>query len=123
MDPPPPTSIKPDLPAAIDRLLVRCLRKVTEEPSKSRALLEEAIGTGTSDPTVLATIGETFEDLGDREQALHWIARTFEGGIERHRFENTPTLRDLVDDERYRRLAGRAGAAADRGGGASKEAP
>ncbi len=70
----------------------------------SRSLLDQAIAIGTKDIRVLATIGETFEDLGEREQALVWIGKALEGGMSPEVFDSKPTLRGLVDDERYRQM-------------------
>ncbi len=58
----------------------------------------------TVDPQLMAQIAETFEDVGDRENALEWVARSFAMGISPSRFEIRPTLRELVADERYQQL-------------------
>jgi len=74
------------------------------EADTSRRLLDQAIAIGTKDVRVLATIGETFEDLGERDQALVWIGKALEGGVSPDVFDSKPTLRGLVDDERYRQM-------------------
>lgn len=67
-------------------------------------LLDRVVNLHTVEPQLMAQIAETFEDLGDRERALGWVARAFAMGIEPSRFEIRPTLRELVADERYQEL-------------------
>ena len=74
------------------------------ERETSFRMLDRAVEIGTRDPRVLATIGETYEDLGEREAALRWIGRALEAGIAPENFANKPTLRGLIDDERYRQM-------------------
>jgi len=80
---------------------------MVDEPVKSRALLERIVALEPRDPQIFATIGETHEDLNDREAALEWIGRALEGGIAPRVFESRPMLRDLVADPRYRMLVDR----------------
>jgi len=68
-------------------------------------LLEQALAEDPKESQLIALVAETFEDLGDRNRALDWVARSFEAGVSPSRFEGRPTLRGLVADERYRRLA------------------
>ena len=75
-----------------------------DNKSKSRDCLTKAIDLDPSDPRILATIGETYEDLGDRERALEWIAHAFAAGALPARFDNRPTLRSLISDPRYQAL-------------------
>jgi tetratricopeptide (TPR) repeat protein len=71
------------------------------------AELEAVIETNPTDPVLVGTIATTFEDLEQRERALEWVERAFDLGVSRKDFEDEPTMRDLVADERYRRLATR----------------
>jgi len=77
---------------------------MVDQPDTSRDLLERVITLEPTDPQVFAKIGETYEDLNDREAALEWIGRALEGGISPRFFESRPMLRDLVADPRYRAL-------------------
>ena len=72
------------------------------------ALLNEATALNPREPHVLANIGELYEDLGDRDRALEWIARAFEAGTRPQFFDQRPLLRDLVADRRYQELVERA---------------
>jgi hypothetical protein len=55
-------------------------------------------------PAAAPILGETYEDLGDREHALRWVEVALRGAVPPSRFENRPSLRTLVHDERYRQL-------------------
>jgi len=81
---------------------------MVEELGTSRDLLDRVMELGPTDPQVYAKIGETYEDLKDREAALEWIARALDGGIPPRFFESRPMLRDLVADPRYRTLVERS---------------
>ena len=66
--------------------------------------LDQAAQHGSDDPIVIANIAEAYEDLGDRENALEWVRRAVEVGTKSSRFEDSPSLRNLVADGRYREL-------------------
>ncbi len=75
-----------------------------DNKKQSRECLRNAINLGPANPQVLATIGETFWDLGDRKQALKWIEHAFTAGAKPARFDNRPTLRSLIADPGYQAL-------------------
>jgi hypothetical protein len=52
----------------------------------------------------MAAIAEAYEDLDDRVSALEWVKNAVRAGAPRSEFEDNPTLRDLVADERYQTL-------------------
>ena len=66
--------------------------------------VESAAAAELTDPLLMVSIAETFEDLDDRERALEWVGRAFTAGVSPSEFGDNPTLRDLVADERYRSL-------------------
>jgi tetratricopeptide (TPR) repeat protein len=72
------------------------------------ALLERVVKQNPTEQDLIAQVAETFEDLGDRSRALRWVARSFEAGESPSRFEGRPTLRALVADEAYRKVAAKA---------------
>jgi tetratricopeptide (TPR) repeat protein len=76
---------------------------------KGLALLARVVKQNPTEKELIAQIAETFEDLGARNRALEWVARSFEAGESPSRFEGRPTLRGLVADEGFRRLAANAG--------------
>jgi serine/threonine-protein kinase len=66
--------------------------------------LIETIGTPPRDGDVLATIGTTYEELGDRSKALDWLGQAVKEGYSVKRLERSPWLKDLRTDERYARM-------------------
>ena len=72
--------------------------------SRGLAVLGQAIATDPHDPDIWAVIGEAYEDLGERDLALEWIAKAVAAGIPPARFESHPSLRGLVRDPRFRTL-------------------
>lgn len=77
---------------------------MVDQPETSRDLLARVVALEPTDSQVYATIGETYEDLNDRDAALEWIGRALDGGIPPRFFDARPMLRDLVADPRYRVL-------------------
>jgi serine/threonine-protein kinase len=77
---------------------------MVDRPVTSRELLQKIAALEPNDPQIYAKIGETYEDLKDREAALEWISRALDGGIQPGFFDARPMLRDLISDPRYRRL-------------------
>lgn len=84
-----------------------------------RALLSRIEGLHPRSPMVFAAIGETYEDLGERETALTWIRKALDGGVLPDHFEHRPMLRDLVADERFRRMVEPSGSPPAAGDGAA----
>ena len=74
---------------------------MVDDVDSCHTLLEQAITLEPREPHVLASIGELYEDLGDRDRALEWIGRALEAGTRPQFFDQRPLLRDLVADERY----------------------
>jgi len=76
------------------------------ERERSLELQQAAIARGPDSPSVMVTIGETFEVLGDREQALAWLGRALQAGMEPSELEDRPALRALVAEKAYIDLVG-----------------
>ena len=74
------------------------------ERERGLAVIEPVLATSPSDPLLIADIAECLWDLGDRDRAFEWVERALRAGVARRRFENRPTLRELVADQRYRHL-------------------
>jgi hypothetical protein len=49
-------------------------------------------------------VAETYEQLGDRENALIWVEKALANGYPLAHLDRYPGLRDLRSDERFRRL-------------------
>lgn len=71
----------------------------------ARRLLDLAVAESPTEPAVLASIGEAYEDLGDRGNALAWVGQAIARGHPHRWFEGRPLLRDLVADPRYVEIA------------------
>jgi tetratricopeptide (TPR) repeat protein len=80
-----------------------------EQREKGLALLAQVGEQKPSEKELIAQIAETYEDLGARSRALEWVARAFDAGESPSRFEGRPTLRGLVAEEGFRKLAANAG--------------
>jgi hypothetical protein len=76
------------------------------EGERSLELQKAAIACNPEDPSVLATIGETFEVLGDRQLALTWLGKALGAGMEASELEERPALRSLVADDDFLALVG-----------------
>jgi serine/threonine-protein kinase len=76
------------------------------EHEQARSLLEQVIAEKPSDANVIEAIGESFDDLGDRQRALEWIGRALAGGYSRAVVEHSPALRELRADPGFARLVG-----------------
>ena len=74
-----------------------------EHQSRARALLA-LIDPQTRDANVLSTVATTYEELGDRERALEWLARAMKAGQSVKSIERSPWLTKLRGDERYQQL-------------------
>jgi tetratricopeptide (TPR) repeat protein len=62
------------------------------------------LGPPPRDGNVLATLGTTYEELGDRAKALEWLGQALKEGYSLKRLERSPWLKDLRADERYAQL-------------------
>ena len=73
---------------------------------RGRALLERAVAEAPSDPETMGLIGESFEDLGEREKALEWIGKALDAGLNRDWVAQSPALNNLRADPRFAARAG-----------------
>jgi tetratricopeptide (TPR) repeat protein/TolB-like protein len=91
------------------------------QSDESETFLGRAVELEPGDPGVIANIAEVYEDLGQRDQALRWVARALSAGEPASRFENRPAMMNLVADSRYRDLVANLDATPMRGGGSRAE--
>ena len=76
-----------------------------QQEHRSRAFKLLAIaGPQAKSPSLLASIATTYEELGDRAQALEWLAHAIKAGQSVKSIERSPWLKDLRGDERYKRM-------------------
>jgi serine/threonine-protein kinase len=74
------------------------------ESARARELLERALGMKPKDVHTVFRIGEVYEILGERDEALEWITRAIREGYSPMPINCYPGLSDLRTDERFRRL-------------------
>jgi serine/threonine-protein kinase len=70
-------------------------------------LLERATSAEVVDVQLMSVIGESYEDLGERDRALYWLGRALENGIPVVQLERMPSLDALRQDSRYEELTTR----------------
>ena len=78
---------------------------MVDERIKGLELIEVTVAGNPENPQLIAHVAEAFEDLGERDRALEWVQRAFDAGMSPSKFEDRPTLRDLVADPRFRQMA------------------
>ncbi len=79
-------------------------RAMTGDEEQARIYLQRAIDMAPGNTWVMFVAGTTFERLGDREQALHFIGSALEHGYSRSEILNQPELQRLIADERFKEV-------------------
>lgn len=69
---------------------------------KALSRIQSALALSPEDANVLETVGETYEALGDRAQALHYIEKSLQKGYDLAALKNTPDLQGLLSDPNFR---------------------
>jgi eukaryotic-like serine/threonine-protein kinase len=64
--------------------------------------IQSALALSPNDATVLEAVGEAYEDLGDRAQALQYIERSMQAGNTLPALKNVPALQGLLSDPSFR---------------------
>jgi tetratricopeptide (TPR) repeat protein len=72
------------------------------EAAKSESLLVMALALQPREWAVLFRIADTFEQLGQRKQALDWVKKAIEEGAPMEAMDHYPGLKDLRTDRRYK---------------------
>jgi eukaryotic-like serine/threonine-protein kinase len=75
-------------------------KKKLREKAISR--IQSALVFSPDDPNVLETVGEAYEDLGDRARALQYIEKSLQKGYVFAALKNIPDLQGLLSDPRFR---------------------
>ena len=99
-------NVNPRSTEAMTRLAT-CHEMLGEE-DRARVMLRRAVDEAPDDPFVLFNVGDTYEDLGDREQAVRWISAALERGLPLREIEGAPGLADLRGDPRIQEAMERA---------------
>jgi tetratricopeptide (TPR) repeat protein len=64
--------------------------------------IQSALALSPDDSNVLATVGEAYEDLGDRAQALLYLEKSLQKGYDLADLKRTPDLQGLLSDPSFR---------------------
>ncbi len=75
-------------------------KKKLREKAISR--IQSSLALSPDDPNVLATVGEAYENLGDRAQALQYIEKSLQKGYDLADLKSTPDLQGLLSDPGFR---------------------
>jgi len=75
-----------------------------DAPDSTRLILQRLEAMPRSKVTQVWGIGEMYELLGDRDQALVWMARSLEAGYGRMQAQYSPWLRDLRNDPQFQEM-------------------
>jgi serine/threonine protein kinase/tetratricopeptide (TPR) repeat protein len=74
------------------------------EKASARRRIESVLSHQPDDPSILTTAASIFEELGRRDEALHWIGAAIAAGASRRDVEVDPSLKRLTTDPRYEKL-------------------
>ena len=66
------------------------------------ARVQAALALSPDDPGVLANVGETYEDLGERREAIKFLQRSMEKGTAIEDLRANHALQDLLSDPNFR---------------------
>jgi serine/threonine-protein kinase len=69
---------------------------------KALPRVQAALALSPDDPAVLANIGETYEDLGERREAIKFVERSMQKGTSLEDLRMSPALQDLLSDRNFR---------------------
>lgn len=76
---------------------------------ETRKLIKQVENMNPSSVVVFFKLGEVYEQLGMREQALRWMEKALKGGFQLTKFRNVRELKDLMADERFKKIVRDAG--------------
>jgi tetratricopeptide (TPR) repeat protein len=70
--------------------------------AEALAGVQTSLALAPDDPDVLENIGETYETLGDRKQALEYIEKSLQKGYSLESLKDSPDLKNLLSDPNFR---------------------
>jgi serine/threonine-protein kinase len=71
-------------------------------PDEAGRHLQTALALGGDDQVVLENVAEAYEDLGNRQQALHYIEKALDKGYPMEDIRTNPALASLLTDPNFR---------------------
>jgi serine/threonine-protein kinase len=69
---------------------------------KAISHIQSALALSPNDPNVLETVGESYEALGDRAQALQYVEKSIEKGYSLNTLRTFQSLQSLLSDPNFR---------------------
>jgi predicted Zn-dependent protease len=69
---------------------------------KALPRVQAALALSPDDPGVLANVGEAYEDLGERREAIKFLQRSMEKGTAIEDLRANAALQDLLSDPNFR---------------------
>jgi Flp pilus assembly protein TadD len=69
---------------------------------KALPRVQAALALSPDDPGILANIGEAYEDLGERREAIKFLERSMEKGTAIEDLRANAALQDLLSDPNFR---------------------
>ena len=69
---------------------------------KALLRIRTSLALAPDDPNVLSNIGEAYEYMGDREQALTYVEKSIAKGYALEDIRNAPGLQGLIADSRFK---------------------
>jgi len=69
---------------------------------KSLARVQTALALAPDDSVVLQNVGEAYEDLGDRQHALHYIELALQKGYGLAGLKSNRSLQSLLSDPKFK---------------------
>lgn len=74
------------------------------ERKRSESLIKKALSFASGNSQVMYVVGAAYEQMGNREEALHWIGEAVRNGYSLAEIEHEPELRELMADKRFQSL-------------------
>ncbi|MGH9586012.1 MAG: protein kinase domain-containing protein [Acidobacteriaceae bacterium] len=71
-----------------------------KQNQKAEARIQTALALAPNDPSILADVGEAYENMGDRAHALEYVEKAFGKGLPLGQIRDEPTLQSLFQDPR-----------------------
>ncbi|MFZ0880722.1 MAG: hypothetical protein WA002_14585, partial [Candidatus Acidiferrales bacterium] len=73
-----------------------------KQREKAVTRIQAALALSPNDPDVLENVGEAYEVLGDRRQALHYVELSLQKGYALDDLRNDPQLQNLLADPNFK---------------------
>jgi len=91
--------ITPEDPGLLSRLA--SYYQALDRKPEAVTLLEKLAELDSGNAETLFQISQTYEQMGEREKAMAWLKTALSKGYPLSKIENTPSLQDLLQDERW----------------------